>query len=72
MRILAGVYIEHKTIKLNTPFNHHYHETILRGTRVKVNFHNQACIAMVVEGQLFTQILEKPIKQNHLEDILKS
>ncbi len=70
---LLDVYIEHKTIKLNTRFSYLYHEPILRGTRVKVNFHNQACIAMVVGGQDFTSALEKTYQENKitLKEILE-
>jgi primosomal protein N' (replication factor Y) len=56
---LCDVYIEHKTIKLNTRFSYLSFEPILKGTRVKVNFHNQACIAMVVACQPFTDDLQK-------------
>ena len=55
---LCDVYIEHKTIKLNTRFSYLSAEPILKGTRVKVNFHNQSCIAMVVACQSFTNELQ--------------
>lgn len=56
---LIDVYIEHKTIKLNSRFSYLSQAVIQRGTRVKVNFHNQSCIAMTVACQPFTPELQK-------------
>ncbi|KAF0227006.1 MAG: primosomal protein N' (replication factor Y) (superfamily II helicase) [Erysipelotrichaceae bacterium] len=56
---ILEVYIEHKTIKLNTRFSYLHMHPVLKGTRVKVNFHNQICIAMVVSCTEYTSDIEK-------------
>ena len=58
---LLDVYIEHKTIKLNTRFSYLYDEPILRGTRVKVDFNHQACVAMVVGCKAYDENVQKEI-----------
>jgi len=63
---INDVYIEHKTIKLNTRFSYLSAQPIAKGTRVKVNFHNQACIAMVVDSRPFTPELEKHYSENKI------
>ncbi len=67
---LLDVYIEHKTIKLNTRFSYLYPDPILKGTRVKVNFHNQSCIAMVVQDRIFDETLTQEYSDKKI--VLKS
>jgi primosomal protein N' (replication factor Y) len=58
---LLDVYIEHKTIKLNTRFSYLYDEPISKGTRVKVDFHHQSCVAMVVGCKAYDDLVQKEI-----------
>jgi primosomal protein N' (replication factor Y) (superfamily II helicase) len=70
---LLDVYIEHKTIKLNTRFSYLYDEPISKGSRVRVDFHHQSCVAMVVGCKAYDEVVQKEIleKSFTLKNILE-